>query len=142
VFSFYGWGGTFVGLVSAEGEPRGGYYALRLAIRALQGGRPTFRTTASATDLVTITTRDPDGTVNLLVVNSSATADYRVRADLSGLLADGKGTIRQFSTQHKDEVVGQSDLANGLSTFEVPPAAAVLVQYVPAAEATAEPPSQ
>ncbi|MHC4479977.1 MAG: glycosyl hydrolase [Planctomycetota bacterium] len=129
IFSLYEWGESMDGLVREDGRPALAYYAMRLATRALQGAKPTFRTSASVEDLLAITTRDPDGKVNLILVNQSRNAAYRVTADLSELMGSGTGTLWQFSADVRDEVVGQVALAEGLSTFDVPAAAAVLVRY-------------
>jgi hypothetical protein len=132
VFSFYDWtyeGSGHCGIISGEGERRRAYYALRLAVRALAGGKPTFQARASRPDLLAIATKEPDGTVNLLVLNWSETVPYRVSADLSGLLTNGAGVIRQFSADVRDEVVGAAPLTEGRSRFRVPSWSAVLVQY-------------
>ncbi|MHC4592901.1 MAG: right-handed parallel beta-helix repeat-containing protein, partial [Planctomycetota bacterium] len=129
VFSMYEWGPWFDGLVRSDGTRADTYYAMRLAIRALQGGRPTYETTDDKADLLAITTTDPDGTVNLLVVNNSLSTSYSVSADVSGLLASGTGTLRQFSSGVLDEVVGSTVITAGLSTFDMPASSVVLVQY-------------
>ena len=54
---------------------------------------------------------------------------YNVTADLSGLLTDGTGTVRQFSAQIRDEVVGKTAVSKGFSHFVMPPWSAVLVTY-------------
>ncbi|MHC4592173.1 MAG: right-handed parallel beta-helix repeat-containing protein, partial [Planctomycetota bacterium] len=129
IFAMYGWGSAFEGVVSADGVPSATYYAMRLTNRALQGGRPTYETTDDSADLLAITTTDPDGTVNLLVVNNSSTTSYSVGADLSGLLGSGTGVVQQFSSGVMDEVVGGTVITAGLSSFDVPASSAVLVQY-------------
>jgi hypothetical protein len=122
VFSFYDWFGRW-GLVHGDGERSPGYYALRMACRALQGGRATFRTTCDTDDLLAVTTTGADGTVNLLVTNSSPRTTYHVTADLSGLLDGGKGTVRQVSSEVLDEVVGVTELTDGAAAFPIPPSA-------------------
>lgn len=136
IFSFYDWvyeSGAQWGLVNGDGTRHPTYYAFRLAIRALQGAKPTFRATTDATDLMAIATKEPDGTINLLVLNSSGTVTYDIAADLSSLLSEGTGQIRQFSADVLDEPVGQTALTNSASDFAVPPHSAVLVTYQPAA---------
>ncbi len=133
IFSFYdwiyeekpGWGGV----ITKDGTRLATYYSLRLAIRALSGAKPTFQVTTDAPDLMAIATKDADGKINLLLLNSSETVSYHIRADLSGLLEDGTGTIRRFSAQARDEVIGQTSAAQGLSQFPAPPRSATLVTY-------------
>jgi len=130
IFSFYDWvyeGANLWGVVTAEGKRHATYYALRLAIRALRGGKPTFRASADPTDLLAIATKETDGRINLLVLNWSKTVPYSITADLSGLLSEGTGTIRQFSADVRDDVVGKTTLAKGVSKFTAPPWSAVLV---------------
>ncbi|MHC4592637.1 MAG: hypothetical protein ACYS8L_08090, partial [Planctomycetota bacterium] len=137
IFSFYDWGPHFDGLVDGKGSRAKAYYAMRLANRALQGGRPTFKTSCSLSRLLAITTKDPDGKVNLLVVNEGNTR-YRAKADLSGLLTSGTGTLWQFSADVPDERVGEVALTEGVSEFDIPRRAAILVKYAPAAGGPAE----
>ncbi|MHC5035439.1 MAG: glycosyl hydrolase [Planctomycetota bacterium] len=132
IFSMYEWGDSMDGLVRSDGSRSNSYYAMRMAVRALQGGRPTFETTSDSADLLGITTKARDGKVHLLVVNSSRQTPYRVRAELPGLLASGTGVVRHFSAEKRDEIVGQTDVVEGNSAFDIPPAAAVLVSYEPA----------
>ncbi len=132
IFSFYDWvyeAGPHWGLITGEGKPHATYYAFRMAIRALQGAKPTFQAAADSPDLLAIATKDPDGKINLLVLNWSETVSYNIRADLSGLLSDGTGEIRQFSADVRDEVVGQTTITDGVSDFAVPHYSVVLVTY-------------
>ncbi len=134
IFSFYDWvyeDSAGWGIVTGDGTRRATYYALRLAIRALRGAKPTFQATADSEDLMAIATREPDGAVNLLVLNWSDTISYDVRADLSGLLSDSEGVMRRFSAEDRDEVVGRAILTDGISRFLVPPWSATLIVYAP-----------
>ena len=130
IFSFYDWvydSGTGWGVITGEGKRHATYYALRLVIRALAGGKPTFEATTDPRELHAIATRDPDGKVNLLVLNWSETVSYHARADLSGLLTTGTATIREFSAHHRDDVVGEIAVAQSAAQFTVPAYSAVLV---------------
>ncbi len=132
LFSFYDWvyeGNAAWGIVKGDGTRHATYYALRLANRALKDAKPTFQATTDADDLMAIATKEADGKINLLVLNWSETVTYDVSADLSGLLSDGVGEIRQFSVEVLDEVVGQAAVTDGASEFEVPPYSVVLVRY-------------
>ncbi|MHC5033884.1 MAG: hypothetical protein ACYTFZ_02455 [Planctomycetota bacterium] len=132
VFSLYDWGNMW-GLVHGDGTRTPSYYAMRLACRALQGGRPTFETTCESEDLLAITTKDADGGVNLLMANSSPWTAYQVTADLSSLLSGGRGSVRQANAEVYDEVIGQVELTDdGACRVEVPAQSAVLLQFEPA----------
>ena len=135
LFTFYDWDGfhggfqNFQGLVAADGTRRMSYYAFRLAIRALQGGRPTHESTTSSGDLLAITTEDAAGGLYLLVANSAARTRYAVDADLSGLRMTGTGTMWQFDATHQDVIVANPALADGHVPFEIPGTAAVLLKF-------------
>ena len=113
-------------MVTGEGKRRATYYALRLAIRALAGAKPTFKATANAPDLMAIATKERDGRINLLVLNWSDKVSYQITADLSGLLTNGAATLRQFSAGVHDEMVGKPAITKGILTLTAPPWSAVL----------------
>ena len=151
LFSFYDWvyeGNAGWGIIKGDGTRHATYYALRLANRALNGAKPTFQATCragvptpanSAEDggLRAIATKNPDGKLNLLVLNWSENVTYNTRADLPEVCRAGvptpaekwAGTIRQFNAQVRDEVVGQTAVEDGISRFAVPPQSVVLVTY-------------
>lgn len=115
-------------LVAKDGTRRVTYYAIRMGVRALQGGRPTHQTVASSPDLMGITTRDRSGEICLLVVNASASTAYTVTADLSELAGNGIATTWEFSERKHDQIIGRRALENGHLTFRVPSTAAVLLR--------------
>jgi len=132
IFSFYDWvyeGTSRWGVVTAEGKRHATYHALRLAIRALRGGKPTFKASVDAPDVLAMATKEADGRINLLLLNWSKTVSYNVTADLSGLLADGVGTVRQFSADVRDDVIGKTAVVKGISKLAAPAWSAVLVTY-------------
>jgi hypothetical protein len=132
IFSFYDWvleSGPGWGLVTGDGTRHATYYAFRLANRALKDAKPTFRATTDDEKLMAIATKEADGRINLLVLNWNETVTYDVSADLSGLLSDGRGEIRQFSADVLDDAVGQTAVTDGASEFDVPPYSVVLVRY-------------
>lgn len=116
-------------LIGPDGERRVTYYAMRMGIRALQGGRPTFESIASSPDIVSMTTQDDDGSINLLVTNSSPTRPYVVRADLSELADRAKGTLWEFSDAHHDRALGMRPLRHGETIFRLPQTGAVLIKF-------------
>jgi hypothetical protein len=132
LFSFYDWvydGKPGWGIITGDGTRHATYYALRLANRALKDAKPTFQATTDAPDLMAIATKEPDGKINLLVLNWSKTVSYNIRADLSGLLTEGTGEIRQFSAEVRDEPVGCTAVAQGISEFTAPAWSATLIIY-------------
>lgn len=115
-------------LIEADGTRNPTYYAFRMAIRALQGAKPTHQTTSSSSDLLAITTKPFRGPMRLLVANQSADQSYDVDADVSRLRADGFAKLWEFSEQSQDAVVGHLRVRNGHATFAIPANAAVLLQ--------------
>lgn len=115
-------------LIAPDGERRVTYYALRMGIRALQGGRPTHQSVTSSPDLLAITTESPDGGLDLLVTNSSTTVAYRVRADMSELVGRARGELWEFSAKRLDEPVGVRGTYRGIVEFRVPSNAAILLR--------------
>lgn len=132
VFSFFDWrydGRGSWGIIAGDGTRRRAYYALRLAIRALGGGKPTFQAIADQPDLLAIATKEAEGRINLLVLNWNEKVSYNVTADLSGLVREGTGAIREFSAEKRDEVVGSATVVKGVSRFTAPAWSAVVATY-------------
>jgi hypothetical protein len=135
LFTFYDWDGfhggfqNFQGLVAADGTKRTSYYAFRLAVRALQGGRPTYESRTSTDSLLALTTEDVAGSLYLLLANSAAETSYTVDADLSALRTTGAGTMWLFDATHPDVIVATPALAEGHVTFDIPGTAAVLLKF-------------
>jgi hypothetical protein len=130
IFSLYDFGAAATGLISYTGVHRPAYYAMRMGIRALQGCRPTYESKSSTTDILAITTRNNDNSLNLLVANNTSTW-YDINTNLSALLKNGHGTIWQFDSNHMDTVTGISNLINGHTTFTMPANSALLIRFVP-----------
>lgn len=129
IFSLYDFDTTPLGLIRYDGVRRADYYAVRLAIRALQGCRPTYRSVTSTNALVAITTKDSDGNTYLLVTNRDSKANYAVTANLSALLSTGSAVRWQFDANHMDTISGQQILRNGLTTFVIPANGAILLKF-------------
>jgi hypothetical protein len=130
IFCLYDWGKppAVEGLLGQSGKRRAGYYALRMGIRALQGGKTTFFPITNSSDLMAVATLDTSNNVYLLVVNERAKS-YRVNADISALLKAGNGTVREFSSQKMDEVAGSLTLKGGNASFAVPANSAILIKF-------------
>ncbi|MEG4346438.1 hypothetical protein QUB70_24630 [Microcoleus sp. A003_D6] len=130
VFCLYDWGkrGLAEGLLGPSGQRRAGYYALRMGIRALQGGKATFFPITNSSDLMAVATLDASNNVYLLAVNDKATS-YRVNADISALIEVGNGTVREFSSRTMDEVVGSLTLKGGNASFAVAGNSAILIKF-------------
>ncbi|WP_201362687.1 hypothetical protein [Dictyobacter formicarum] len=133
IFSLYDYDAIPFGLISSAGTRRLDYYALRMAIRALQGCCPTYQSTVNTpgSSIQAITTRSTDGHLSLLITNSNSKANQQLTADLSALLHQGSGTIRQFDAQHQDQVVGYTLVQNGRMKLTVPAQGALLVDIIP-----------
>lgn len=136
LFPFYDWGGDpdvpetqFEGLINRVGERRTSFYGLRIAIRALQGCRPTYQSTASDANLTAITTKDGSGSVYLLVTNASETTSYIATVDLSALKASGEGQEWRYDATHNDVLVGTPVLTDGHVTVWLPATSTVLLTF-------------
>jgi hypothetical protein len=130
IFCLYDWGkpGLPVGLLGPSATRRAGYYALRMGIRALQGGKTTFLPITNSSDLMAVATLDTSNNVYLLVVNDRAKS-YTVNADISALVKAGNGTVREFSSRKMDEVAGSLTLKGGNASFAVPGNSAILIKF-------------
>ena len=104
-----------------------------MAIRALQGCRPTYQSIVKTpgSTIQAITTRSTNGHLSLLITNTNSKANQPLIADLSALLRQGSGTISQFDAQHQDQVVGTTSVQNGQMTLTVPAQSALLVDITP-----------
>ncbi|MGL5059011.1 MAG: hypothetical protein ACRC62_03430, partial [Microcoleus sp.] len=130
VFCLYDWGGPGLseGLLGPVGERRAGYYALRMGIRVLQGGRSTFFPVTNSANLTAVATLDPGNSIYLLVANSQPQS-YTVNADISALITAGKGTVREFSAKAMDRSTGSLNLNAGKMTFTVAGNSAVAIEF-------------
>lgn len=130
IFSLYDWGNQeqYRGLVGAKGKRRISYYAFRMGTRALQGGRSTFFTLTSNANLMAIATKDSDGYVYLLAVNSEK-EPCTVKADLSALMTSGLGTMWEFSSKLMDEIAANLTLNDGHVIFDIPVNTAILIKF-------------
>lgn len=120
IFSLYNWGrdSTFQGLINAEGDRTLSYYAFRMGIRALQGGRDVLNTTSSHPDLMAIATKS-ESTTSLLVVNTSP-VDHTISASFSDIDTMVKASIREFSQTNLDTVVEEANVKAGILLFNMP----------------------
>ncbi|MBE9111790.1 hypothetical protein IQ273_20495 [Nodosilinea sp. LEGE 07298] len=122
LFSLYDWGynNGFEGLIGKNGDRRLSYYAFRMGIRALQGGRSVLQITNNNSDLMAISTQDDDRKkINLLVLNSSST-DHIVNASFPVFGPRAKATIREFSERVLDELAEEVDFELNQITFQIP----------------------
>lgn len=128
VFSLYDYGKLPLGLIKNNGTRRTDYYAMRLAIRALQGCRPTYQSTTNNPNLLAITTRGSNGNLFFLITSLTGQQNNHLTVDCSALLSSGRGTIWQFDARHNDQVTGNTIVKNGLMTLSMPAAGAALVE--------------
>lgn len=128
IFGLYDWGTGAFGLIGPGDVPRAGYYAMRLAIRGLQGGRATYQSTSSNNNVLAITTKDSAGHYWVLLTNTSKSA-ITTTINLSALLSSGTGTMWVFDGTHNDVVVGNPILAGGQVTVTLTGTSASLVEF-------------
>ncbi len=99
------------------------YYGLRTAIRALKGAKPVYEATVSNTNLAALTTRNTNGTYNVMVTNTSSSTAYTVEINLSGLASDiSQTTLYRFDHTNNDtRFRGPLLSSTGRATLVVPP---------------------
>ncbi|MGE5529730.1 MAG: hypothetical protein ACM3X6_11400 [Patescibacteria group bacterium] len=125
IFGLYDWKKGVYGLLDVEtGYKREGYWGMRMACRAIQGGRTTYQTASTNGDLLCITTRDAAGRYYVLINNKGRTVTATV--DLSALLYSGTGTMWEYSAANKDVIVGSPVLSAGKVTITIPNGAVLL----------------
>ncbi len=129
IFSLYDWGDALQGLIGRNDQKRLAYYALRMGIRALQGGRTTLSTTHSDAELEAIATRTGHR-LYLLMVNVG-TQPYALHANVRTFALRGRAVIREFRERVKDRRVDAIDFTGGHIPLWMPAKAAVLVRVNP-----------
>ncbi len=128
---YYVWGPGSYGdsILDGNSNPRTVYYALRLGIRALQAGKPTYQSSTSTSDLDSITTKDSSGNIYLLTTNTSGTS-YTVNEDLSALYAGSASTtMYRYDGSNADSSASGPAISSGHVSFSIPANGAVLLAF-------------
>jgi hypothetical protein len=133
LFSLYDWGagytsGAIHGSYPSAETYTPGYYAMRIASRALAGGRPEYPVTSSISNVVSVVTKESAGHYYLIADNSGSPG-VTVTADLSALITSGTGTHWEFSSANNDVVVRTPTLTNGKVTFSIPATSTELLTF-------------
>ena len=118
-------------ILDENNEPRTVYYALRLAIRGLKGGKPIYSCNVSNNKLKAIASKDEDGTINLLVTDTSSIQSHTVNINLSALsvVTGSATTISRYDASNEDvSSVGPTVGSNGVVQITIPPSGAVLIK--------------
>ncbi|MBD0254337.1 MAG: DNRLRE domain-containing protein [Cytophagales bacterium] len=99
------------------------YYGLRTAIRALKDAKPVYEATASTTYLAALTTKNTNGTYNVMVTNTSSSTAFTVEINLSGLASNiSQTTLYRFDANNNDSRFRGPVLSStGRATVVVPP---------------------
>ena len=126
LFSMYDWGETFKGLIAADGTHQTAYYALRLAIRALQGGKTVLDITANLPENIEAIATQEDDTLYLLLVNRN-TSDYPLQFDTSALFSQGDVRVWEFSPEHLDKLTQSFTLHQGQVKLNIAPQSATVI---------------
>jgi len=133
IFSMYNWGPYCEGIVSGQSfevpHKTETYYAMRLAIRGLQGGRDVYGQDEDYTGSFQKVTnaKAPDGTLWVVLVHSTV-KDLDVVLDVSAHVSSGTVTFYQYSETYKDEITGTGNLDNGIISFTIPHHSLILVK--------------
>jgi hypothetical protein len=123
IFPFYDWG-TTCGLVTSEGDKTETYYAYRLLIRALAGGKDRLEFQAGGAGDEVMVTRDPQH-IYVIVIDGDGT----VMVDVSAWgVPGGTAIIREYSASHKDEIVGTAAISEGQFSFAAPTTGVVVAE--------------
>src|SRR6516225_522741 len=101
---------------------------MRIASRALAGGRPEYPVTSSISNVVSVVTKESAGHYYLIADNSGSPG-VTVTADLSALITSGTGTQWEFSSANNDVVVGTPTLTNGKVAFSIPATSTELLKF-------------
>ncbi|MDQ3458270.1 MAG: hypothetical protein M3498_03040 [Deinococcota bacterium] len=126
-----------VGLMKGDRSRRAGFYALKLAIMALNGGKEVFPTQlpAGTSDVMAITTREAPQGYNLLMSNRSESAAHDVQVDVSALLGSGSAELYRFDDARRGaestERLALLEVSGGQLRFNLPPQSVVLVRFQP-----------
>lgn len=122
-----------LGLIKSDGTRRPGFYAFRLAVMALNGGKQVFPTQFSNSYVKAITTRESSSSYNLLMTNKSSKTTYPIRADVAELLKAGKAELYLFSSSRKGsqslQPLSSFNFSSGQLKFNLPPRSVVLVRF-------------
>ena len=127
----YAYGSYGDEIMDENNEPRSVYYALRLAIRGLKGGKPIYSCNVSNNKLKAIASKDDDGTINVLVTDTSSIQSHTVNINLSALsvVAGSATTLSRYDASNKDvSSVGPTVGSNGVVQITIPPSGAVLIK--------------
>ncbi len=118
-------------LLDENNTPRTVYYALRLAIRGLKGGKPVYNCNVSSDKLKAIAAKDEDGTIYLLVTDTISVNGHTVNIDLSALspVVGSSSTIYRYDASNSDvQSVGSVVDVNGIVQITIPLQGAVLLK--------------
>jgi hypothetical protein len=128
IFPWYDWQ-TLKGVIGADGTKTPTFYALRLMIRGLQGGKtryPVVHNIPSQVDIQAIaavqepTVPDPSRTLYVEVLNKTRQGQTMV-VDLSAHRPSGStATLRQFADGRYDVEQGTVAITAGRVTFDLP----------------------
>lgn len=121
LFMLYDWGSGESGLIDENTfSPYDSYYAFRLMLRGLQGGK----------DVLQVDTNDPSS--QIMVTRDGETAyviavevEKEIIVDLSALTGgSGPTSLYEYSASQKDQVSGTPPLVQGEVSFSAPASAA------------------
>ncbi len=129
LFSLYDWQldwGTIQGLINREGDRQLSYYALRMGIRALQGGKEVLPIVPTPESVMAMATRD-DRNVNVLLVNDRP-SDAEIDIDLSAVQQSGEVKLWQLRADVMDQPIPPTLLDRGSIHLRLPMHSAMMAQ--------------
>lgn len=129
LFSLYDWGHDrdFEGLINAQGDRTLSYYAFRMAIRALQGGRNVLQIASSDPSLTVMATQQDPSTTFLLLVNPQR-RDRNIEAYFPNLTSAAQVIAWEFSQSNLDTPIATLNLEEGSLSFGLPAKSSRLIR--------------
>ncbi|MCS6813522.1 MAG: hypothetical protein NZ772_08125 [Cyanobacteria bacterium] len=128
LFSLYSWGGErgFAGLINRRGNRQLSYYAMRMGIRALQGGKDVLPVVPTPEEIMVMATRD-DRNLNVLLVNDQDDR-YEIAIDLSALQLSEAARLWQLSANMLDQPLSAQALDQGRLQVQLAAHSAIMAQ--------------
>ncbi len=128
LFSLYSWGnqGGFPGLIHQGGDRQLSYYAMRMGIRALQGGKEVLPIVPTSESVMATATKD-DRNVNVLLVNDRP-SDAEIDIDLSAVQQSGEVKLWQLRADVMDQPIPPTLLDRGSIHLRLPMHSAMMAQ--------------
>jgi hypothetical protein len=122
IFPFYDWP-TAKGVIRADGTKTPTFYALRMMIRGLQGGKtryPVVHNIPSQVDVQPIAAVDASSNTLYVELVNKTRQGHTIILDVSAHVSVGPVTFRLFAEGRYDVDGGTGDVSDGQVIFDIP----------------------